>query len=804
MRVGLLALLAAILTVCVSAKGCKEEFCLVREGDPQATIILAGNPTRAAQFAADELRLHVKKITGAVLPIASGDAKITGPRILIGESAATRALGLRSSDFAEQEYLIRFMPDTLVLMGRDMAPEQADDTPANRPEWVDGKFGKALKFDGRDALRIFECGFDDDAGTMEAWVWMPAQPPPRAGTILRLDGANPWSYHILQRDAKSNRIRYQVYDGKKGVAVASPPLAEGWRHVLATHSVKDGKIELYIDGKSQGTKPYTRTTCAGAFLGIGGIPPKGSGQTEVGNPFVGIIDEVRISKTIRKPKTHAPCKPDEHTTLLLHFDEGRGSPRDSSGNTRTVNPPGFFEPKGTLNAVYDFLERFCDVRWYIPTDLGTVHPTTPTLIVQGEDIRRRPAMRHRWITPSRLYVPSNKDPVSNTDATLWKLRMRIGGEAFWCCHSFGGYYDDFLKEKPDWFAKGYKGKPPQPCFTNAEFIGQVIRDARAYFDGKGKRKGATAQGPYYGLVPMDTGRWCKCDACQAQMDPAEMDNPQFSNGKASNYIWGFVNHVAGEVRKTHPDKWITALAYATYAYYPPKVDLEPNIAVQMCLHTRNWWVPSMEKNDLKVFNGWVEKAKGKRPLYLWLYYNFPAWLTPRRHFNAFPGYFAHTVVKQMKLYHKAGVRGLFMEHSSEAGQSHLLDVPDMYVTLKLCDDPTLDGNRIIDEFFTRFYGAAAGPMRELYMQIEETFLNPANYPDAIRNSPATQHQTEELAWKWLGTDERMARFAKLMDQARAAAHTDVEKQRVALFEKGVWEYMVEGKRKYEQKIKKKQ
>jgi len=283
------------------------------------------------------------------------------------------------------------------------------------------------------------------------------------------------------------------------------------------------------------------------------------------------------------------------------------------------------------------------------------------------------------------------------------------------------------------------------------------------------------------------------------LDAEEAKNPQFTNGRASKYVWTFVNEVAKETRKTHPSKWIGALAYWEYGYYPEGIDLEPNIVVQMCLHTRNWWCPSMEANDRKVFDSWVQHEGQRRPLYLWLYYCFPALQSMWGKYNSFPSYFAHTAVKQMSMYNDANIRGIFLEHSSEMGQTHVMDVPDLYVTLKLADDPSLDGDKLIDEFFARFYGAAAEPMRKLYEGIEQTYSSPSSYPPEIQSSAAHQHQTQELAWKWLGTDARMAEWAKLMDEAKAAAQTDLEKQRVALFERGMWDYMLEGKRQYDAK-----
>jgi len=119
---------------------------------------------------------------------------------------------------------------------------------------------------------------------------------------------------------------------------------------------------------------------------------------------------------------------------------------------------------------------------------------------------------------------------------------------------------------------------------------------------------------------------------------------------------------------------------------------------------------------------------------------------------------------------------------------------ELYLTFKLADDPDLDGEALIAEFFTRYYGPAAAPMKALYCAIEDAYSNPAGYPESIRTSPAHQHQTAQLAWGSLGTPERMEQFAKLMNQARAAAETPDEKARVALFEKGIWAYMVEGRK----------
>lgn len=586
--------------------GATEQITLVGNGKPTATIVVAGRATRAAQFAAAELQCHIRKISGATLPIVGDDVAIRGARVLIGESKATRALGLKSADFQSQEYLIRFLPETLVLIGRDR----------------------------------------EDYG----------------------------------------KIDYE----------------------------------------------------------------KGSG-------------------------------------LLIYFDD-----------------------HATVHAVHDFLERHCGVRWYLPTDIGLVCPSKRTLTVRGADVRRSPAMA--WRTYRYMYPNKKKatralwgdtihgqkyGPVlSMRDRVLWEHRMRLGGERYKAHHAFYGYHARFFKDHPDWFAQGYPGrkKPPQMCYTNTEFIRQVIRDARDYFDGKGKKPGAVAEGDYFGLGALDNRLWCKCAACQAKI--RTKTDKQFSNGSASDYWWAFVNEVAREIKKSHPDKFISSLAYADYALYPSEFKVESNVAVSMCLHANSWWCPAMERSDMRLFNNWT-RDRGRR-LYLYLYYEFPWGGAVSRQFRCFPGFSMHTIARQMKMFHEHGVRGFYYVPALMADwhPNPLMDQLNTYLFLKLADNADLDVDAMLDEFFTRYYGAAAEPMKALTLKIEEIYSNPANYPKEVRDGDRTFHQTEEMAWEWLGTEARMAEFDKLMRQARNAAETDIEKQRVALFEDGVWNYMKAGRQLY--------
>ena len=89
-------------------------------------------------------------------------------------------------------------------------------------------------------------------------------------------------------------------------------------------------------------------------------------------------------------------------------------------------------------------------------------------------------------------------------------------------------------------------------------------------------------------------------------------------------------------------------------------------------------------------------------------------------------------------------------------------------------------------------------MRKFYDTVEQAYGNPANYPEAIAAGKIEghHHQTEEVAWGYLGNAKRMETLGRLMEEAKAAAQTADQRQRVTLFEMGTWDYMTAGRKRY--------
>jgi hypothetical protein len=130
-----------------------------------------------------------------------------------------------------------------------------------------------------------------------------------------------------------------------------------------------------------------------------------------------------------------------------------------------------------------------------------------------------------------------------------------------------------------------------------------------------------------------------------------------------------------------------------------------------------------------------------------------------------------------------GVRGIF-----ECGEQDQLE---HYVMIKVWDDPGLDTDAVLEEFFTSYFGNAARPMNQFYRSIESIACNQSFYP------PKQHKQDRTIAWRDLGTPDRMKSLASFMDEAGALAGTEIERQRVALWRDSIWKWMVDGRAEYE-------
>lgn len=87
-----------------------------KKGETPPTICIPAQATAAEQFAASELQTYLKKITGELAPIATGETiPQTGKTIILGRHP--RNSDLKWSELSPDEFIIEALPDTIRIAG---------------------------------------------------------------------------------------------------------------------------------------------------------------------------------------------------------------------------------------------------------------------------------------------------------------------------------------------------------------------------------------------------------------------------------------------------------------------------------------------------------------------------------------------------------------------------------------------------------------------------------------------------------------------------------------------------------------
>ena len=480
------------------------------------------------------------------------------------------------------------------------------------------------------------------------------------------------------------------------------------------------------------------------------------------------------------------CDARDTTGVEINYAAAAGQ----SNAPAKVKLPGMFDDQGTLRATYDFLERFCGIRFYGPKADSVVFPAQPTLVLQPANVRREPVIKH--VSGSQTYdwpiMQGQYGKPSGGELELFSRRLRWGGIPWWINHTLHKYPARFPRSRfPDFYSNSDK-----LCFSSAALANRVAQDARDYFDGREVPGLDLPKGSlYYPVVPEDAASYCRCVRCQSLLDAGRTNVTRsaqgvemFNDGRSSLLWFTFVNRIAAELKKTHPDKYLSTLAYENYFWHPP-LALESNVSIAPCLGVRNHWQLTYRQNELTHYQEWIQD---QRPTFLWNYYCFPEEPAVINKWKCFPGFMIHYEARLIQRFARDGIQGVFLCGIGEQ--------VDYYLTLKLYDDPTRDVDTLLGEFFQLYFGKAAGPMQRFYTLIEETYSNPENWPQN-----GGFHQTEALAWGTLGTEARMASLKAAMDEAVAAEADPLIKTRIERWRSGVWQYMVSGREDYLRKLK---
>jgi hypothetical protein len=379
------------------------------------------------------------------------------------------------------------------------------------------------------------------------------------------------------------------------------------------------------------------------------------------------------------------------------------------------------DERGSLNAVYEFL-RMQGVRWYLPDPLGEIVPKMADLALPSLDKTVRPDFAMR--SPAQ-YFHLFAHEAATRDEVLWQLRLGLnhatdlmGDHEMSLGHGITPVHDreEVKKAHPDYYGVfGGKRDTEQfgggrPCLSSEGLFQANVKYIRAMFD--------LYDAPVVSVMPQDGyATLCECPLCEGKGTPE-----RGWEGQISDYVWGYVDRVAREVYKTHPNKKVSCLAYGGYMLTPTKIaTLSPNLVVGIAQGRVNY--PEPDTFYAGIRKAWLDKMpEGSKHLWIWEYYLYG---TPRSPWIYMPVFFPHAIARDL-----GALKGISLGEFIEVYRQWDPGIGDLavthlnlYVTARLWWDAGQDVDALLDEYYTLYYGPARNEMKAFIEYSEANYLD---------------------------------------------------------------------------------
>jgi hypothetical protein len=392
----------------------------------------------------------------------------------------------------------------------------------------------------------------------------------------------------------------------------------------------------------------------------------------------------------------------------------------------------------TSYAIYEVLERL-GCRWYMPSEIGEVIPSKKTIALPAGDDSLVPATLYRGI----WYADD-----------AFRRRNRFGGLLLSAGHALeiAGYVSkEQLAAHPDWqgLVKG-KRSTHRLCWANAEAAAAVADGIIAQLDQN--------YTPTVSLSPDDGAEFCECDKCKA-LDAGDMDPSMGQVSITDRYIH-FCNLIAERVTKKYPDVLFGFLAYVQYTRPPVREKVHPSLVPQIAPITYCRAHTFLQNNCPSrpvikpIVEGWGKRAKHVS------YYNYMFHLAE----VAVPYPMMKQMSDELPVLYANGV-DLWQPETMPNFESVL---PGMVLTIRMSWNTKAKPADVLDEFFTKFYGAAAVPMRKYWQLFDEAW------------TMVPEHAGCGFGYPKRFTPEFMKQARAAMNEALAACKTEAEKARVQM------------------------
>ncbi|HPK00503.1 MAG TPA: DUF4838 domain-containing protein [Candidatus Hydrogenedentes bacterium] len=369
-------------------------------------------------------------------------------------------------------------------------------------------------------------------------------------------------------------------------------------------------------------------------------------------------------------------------------------------------------PRGTLYAVYHFLEDVLGVHWWNAWE-ETV-PQNSTLRLGPLDHTGKPAFRSRDIymlygNDEGRFAARNR---LNRDGDT-PISPDYGGAMDYGppyhVHTFYMYVppESYLTEHPEWYSlvkgqreAGYR----QLCLTNPDLRTFFVEKLKSYIE-QSRAEARASNAPAPTVFSISQNDWegpCECSDCQAIAEAEESE---------AGPLLDFVNYVADAIREDYPEVYIDTLAYMMTQKPPKTIRPRDNVIIRLCDTSSNFTKTIQDPLNQEFHDHLLRWAAIARNLRIWDYA-----VTYAPHYGL-PMPTAHTYGPDYQFYAENNVEGVFTEHEYPV----LADMRDfkVWMMMKMLEDPCQDYSGLVQTFTDGFYGAAGEFIRQYLTRLEQ-------------------------------------------------------------------------------------
>lgn len=455
-------------------------------------------------------------------------------------------------------------------------------------------------------------------------------------------------------------------------------------------------------------------------------------------------------------------------------------------------------PRGTLYAVYQFLEDYLGIRWFSPD--CTRIPKRTRLEIPEIDRRYTPAFVYR-----------NCFVYTSVNHPLWTVRNRLNACGFMpspalepyggasghapAGHSFHTLVppEQYFESHPEYFSlvDGRRVSNRQLCLSNPD-VYRICLD-------KLRREMATTGYVGVNVAQNDCLGACECENCR------RIDE---KHNAFSGSIITFCNRLAADLQAEFPDKKLQTYAYQYGQTAPTDLQVSDGVNVWLCSIESCFCHPmgtcDSVRRELRSPDGRnpffprdiVDWGRITNNLFVWNYdTNFRCFLLP--HPNL------HVLGPNLRFFRDHGVKGVFEQNCTTSPHTEMQELR-AYILAKCLWDPDYDDRAALEEFTDAYFGMAAAPIRAYIDLLRDTVMdrekdmhlfmstmppNPNDYNDhlcaSITRSAYEKYLSEGVeppthAMCKCMTEDNLRAANALFDRAEALADDECVRTRVCI------------------------